>query len=173
MKRLINNIGVLLILALFFGACEKSAGDEEWGIAKIYMPQANYEPYITTLQQPGATCKIDEENNKLLIFLGVYRSGLQDLNAYSVDVYTSVSTQDGVTPLPNGMYDVPSEVTCPSGERDASFYLKVDLAFLQSNIGTDYAIAVGIENPSKYELNSDLSVAEIKITTSALFHPGE
>jgi hypothetical protein len=156
--------------ALAFTSCEKPDSEIEWGFAKIYMPQANYAPYITTTEQPGATCRIDQTNNELKIYLGVYRSGLQELKEFSVDVVAEPGQVENAVDLPASVYTLPAQVTCPDGNRDVTFYLKVDLAFLQENIDTDYTIAVAIQNPTNYELNEDLSTTQILIKPSELLN---
>lgn len=155
---------------LSFSSCEEPDSEKEWGFAKIYMPQAKYDPYYATDEQPGATCSIDHANNELNVYLGVYRSGLQQFKEYSVDVIASAGSVTGTIELPSSSYTLPSKVTCSAGERDVTFYLTVDLDFLQQNIGTDYSLTVTISNPTNYELNEELSVTNVAIKTSELLN---
>ena len=91
MKRIYNlYIYLSLFTLISFLSCEKADSDKEWGIAKIYMPQANYNPYLVPNAgidlQSDKNYIVDLDNNKVNIFLGVYRSGLQELQSYSVTV---------------------------------------------------------------------------------------
>lgn len=169
-----NRILTLIILGFgfmfSFSSCEEPDSEKEWGLAKIYMPQAKYDPYNATADQPGATCSIDAANNKLNVFLGVYRSGLQELNEYSVDVVASAGSVAGTVELPSTSYTLPSRVTCPAGERDVTFYLTVDLDFLQQNIGTDYSLTITVSNPTNYELNEELTATNVLIKPSELLN---
>ena len=55
-----------------------------------------------------------------------------------------------------------------AGKRDATFYLSVDLAFLQANSATDYSLRVTISDPSRYSLNESLCSTDVFIDTDAL-----
>lgn len=163
----------LSILTLFsFASCEKADSEKEWGIAKIYMPQANYNPYVVPNSgidiQSNKNYNVDRGTNKVNIFLGVYRSGLQELQTYSVTVATGTTAVAGTTLLPADKYTLVTSVTCPGGQRDVTFYLSVDLNFLKSNANTNYSLPVTISNPSMYELNESLATTNVRINTSAL-----
>lgn len=177
---------LLIIICLF--SCEDAA-DKEWGIAKVYMPQASMlnggidNNYPVPLNNNPATnnYEIDESSNTLLIVLGVYRSGLQALKAYKVKIHIDAqrtgeivsSTNRGVE-LPADTYSIPEEVSVKDGERQAIFYLSVDL----NKLITDYptysnkklCLAVSISEPSKYELNEKLSTTNV-IIDGASFLP--
>lgn len=163
----------LCILILFsFSSCEKADSEKEWGIAKIYMPQANYNPYVVPNSgidlQSNKNYKVELAANKVNIFLGVYRSGLQELLSYSVTVTPGTTAIAGTTLLPADKYTLATVVTCPDGQRDVTFYLSVDLNFLKSNATTNYSLPVTISNPSMYELNESLVMTNVRINTSGL-----
>lgn len=165
---------LLLLFALAFGAasCQKADSEKPWGSALIYMPQANYDPYAVpnngTDQQTNKNYRIDQANNRVNIFLGVYRAGLQEFESYTVTVTPGTTPLSGTTLLPAEQYDLPATVTCPSDQRDVGFYLSVDLAFLKANSGTNYSIPVTISNPTRYSLNENLVTTQVKINTSEL-----
>lgn len=168
-KKILIIVMFFVVGTMYFTSCKKSDADTEWGFSKVYMPQANYNPYTATTVQPGATCEIDEAGNKLNVSLGVYRSGLEVLSSYTVNVIVKPASIAGKTELPSDKYSLPATVTCPDGKRDVSFYLSIDLSFLKANMGTDYTLTVSIQNPDKYELNEDLSTTNILIQPSLLF----
>ena len=169
----IKYLAFCFLASSIFVSCEKPDSEKEWGIALIYMPQSNYDPYIVpnsgTDAQINRNFSFDSVNMKLNVFLGVYRSGLQALESYTVNLASEPVSVDGAMILPEGQYHLPSSVTCPDGQRDATFYLEVDLGFLANNQANNYSLAVSISDPSRYELNEDLSRTEILINTTQLF----
>jgi hypothetical protein len=176
---------ILIFAALFFMvACEKDANEIEYGNPLIYMPQAaifsgglnnNYPvPGPNTVQN----YRIDSINNKVDIYLGVYRAGLQALEAYSVEVYANNDTLNSLiadsvfanaAPLPESVCSFPSTVSVVDGEREKTFYLTIDKAKLNSEYaelkGKTLVYVVGIKNPTNYELNPNLSSTVILINS--------
>jgi len=180
---------ILLIVILFIlglTSCEQDASDVKWGITKIYMPQASVfngglnNNYPVPLNNNVATknYEIDSVTNTLKIVLGVYRSGLQALEAYSVKVGVNNDSTSSVVSqtlkgveLPADTYTLPSEVSVANGERQAIFYLSVDLNKLKTKYPA-YAtrklcLVVGISDPTKYELNAALSKTNVIINAAA------
>lgn len=173
MKKLKYLFFSLLIMTIIsFSSCEKADSDIDWGIPKIYMPQANYSPYVVPNSgidiQSNKNYKVDLPNSKVLIFLGVYRSGLQELQSYTVSVAPGTTALSGTTLLPAANYTMASTVTCLAGQRDVTFYLSVDLNFLKANAATNYSLPVTISDPSKYELHETLITSNVRINTSEL-----
>jgi len=173
MKKLKYLIASIFTLTIFIlSSCEKIDSTKEWGLAKIYMPQANYNPYIVpnsgTDAQLNKNYSVDKDNGKVNIFLGIYRSGLQALESYSVAITPLSADLAGTTLLPADQYTLSTIVTCPDGARDIIFYLSVNLNFLITNSATDFSLAVTISNPSKYEINEDLATTKILINTGEL-----
>jgi len=166
-------------------SCDEDDSQKEWGFAKIYMPQAalsdggitNNYPVPFNSSNGTQNYEIDSTANLMHITLGVYRSGLQSLESYSVnvsadDAATTVAvanTAKGVA-LPPDCYTIPSTITVPDGEREAIFKLTVDLEKLiadHGELGKKQLIAViGISNPSRYELNEALSKTTVIIDAS-------
>ena len=171
--KMIKFLAVYLIAISVIVSCEEADSDKEWGMAKIYMPQSNYQPYVVPNggkdAQLNMNYSLDSANQKLNIYLGVYRSGLQELESYSVSVLSEGISLDGAVFLPEDKYTLPSLVTCLEGHRDVTFFLEVDLEFLTNNQTNNYSLSVSISEPTKYELNEELSTTEILIYTSELF----
>lgn len=182
-------LGVVILILNGFTSCEQDASEVKWGIAKIYMPQASIlngglnNNYPVPLNNNAATknYEIDSINKVLNVDLGVYRSGLQSLEAYSVKVQSYAdSTTKVVAQTPNSIelpadtYTLPTEVSVKNGERQTTFYLSVNLNALStkySNYATKkLCLVVGISDPTKYELNLNLSRTNVIIDASVFMH---
>ncbi len=175
------------MMAIGFSACDPDVNDTQWGDAKIYMPQASMGDGGITNNFPVPLANMETNNYEidststtktLKVILGVYRSGLQTKEAFSVKVASSLDltnalvtkTLKGVA-LPYDTYTLPTEVSVKDGERSATFYLLVDLKKLQANY-PDYAtkkmcLSVGISDPTKYTLNPALSTTNVIINGSS------
>lgn len=169
MKHILTVLSSACAVFLTMVSCEKPDSGKFWGEAKIYMPQASYDPYVVpnsgSAAQTNLNYSIDWSMGVVNIYLGVYRSGLQPLEEYTVNVDVDNISIKGTTLLPAAYYDIPMSVTCPAGKRDMTFYLSVDLAWLQSNRSKDFSINVFISSPSRYELNESLCTTTIRINT--------
>lgn len=172
MKKFIKLCIALSAVCVFLSSCDKPDSDKIWGNTYVYMPQATYDPYVVPnsghIEQNNLNYSVDEENGILNIFLGVYRSGLQPLEEYSVNIDVENTAIKGTSLLPAANYDLPVDVTCPAGKRDATFYLSVDLEFLKANKAKDFSLTVCISSPTRYELNESLCKTVVRINTSEL-----
>lgn len=188
MKQTIKNIFYCIVLLTIFIliSCEKDAKNTDWGIAKIYMPQAaivsgglnnNYPvPWSSGNGVENYIIDSSEQKNNINVILGVYRSGLQPLEQYSVDVKVNNDTvtqliNNGTLTntilLPAKTFLLPASVTVPDGQRESTFYLTIDRnKLLQDSVysGKNLALAVSIANPSKYELNTSLSTTIVLVS---------
>lgn len=167
---------LIAAVSILVYSCGPDDNEKEWGNTKVYMPQAailngglnNNYPVPLNNNASTQNYSIDESTNTLRIFLGVYRSGLQKLEAFSVEVgvdhaatTSAAAAQSRGIELPAEVYSLPSTASVADGERETIFYLDVDLNKLASDY-SGYAknklvLVVGISNPSKYELNENLS----------------
>jgi len=188
MKKIGNKIGLLASFVFTVGllfSCGKDDSKEEWGFAKVYMPQAaltdggitNNYPVPFNSSNGTQNYEIDSLNNLLHITLGVYRSGLQTLESFSVKVAidevataTAVANTDKSAELPQDCYTIPNEATVPDGGRQAIFMLTIDLNKLISEHGElgkkQLILVVGISDPTKYELNEALAKTTVIIDAS-------
>jgi len=184
MKNIKTFLLLLSVTALCAAAvsCGKDDSKQQWGSALVYMPQAamgdgaNSNVYNVPLNNNALTknYSMDYVTNTLNIFLGVYRSGLQPLQAFSVDVNVDeAATAEAVSntirgiELPAEVYTLPTKVTVENGEREKVFYLSIDMAKLLEDYPL-YAknrmvLVVGISNPTKYVLNDKLSQTTVVI----------
>ena len=158
MRTIVTFFSVLL-LACGAASCQKADSERPWGSAVIYMPQAGYTPYAVP---NGGTA------GKVHIFLGIYRAGLAELQAYTVSVSVGSTPLDGTVLLPGRAYTLPSSVSCPDGKRDATFFLTVDIAYLKANADKDFSLPVTISDPTRYALNDKLTTTQVRIDTSEL-----
>lgn len=169
---------IAAVIAAMLTSCEKQP---QWGFKLIYMPQAaisnnldhEYPVPMSGQQDKNYALK----GGKLDVFLGVYRSGQGDLQAYSVDVYydpvlsgaAAASAADRVA-IPLNYLHFPDKVSVEDGSRQKTFNLTVDLAALKAAhpeyAGKMLVAAIGIANPSKYELNEEISKTIIVIDSS-------
>ena len=177
MKNILNKIIILFFIFAFLGldSCGTDDSQKEWGNAKIYIPQAamldgglsNDYPVPFNNNPATKNYDIDSTANLLHIYLGVYRSGLQPLQSFSVRVYVDeAATNEALSgisegaALPADAYSLPNEVVVPDNEREAVFFLTVDLNKLREKYASYAAkkivLAVGISNPSLYQLNEAL-----------------
>jgi hypothetical protein len=184
-KKLINKILTSVFMMVIFASCDGDVNDVKWGDSKVYMPQASMLNGGVTNNFPvpftSSNIKnheIDNNTNSLKIVLGVYRSGLKDLEAFSVKVTVNQDSTNSVVnktikgiALPTDTYTLPTEVSVKDGERSAVFYLTVDVNKLLTKYPS-YAtkkmcLVVEISEPTKYELNNSLSRTNVIITGSA------
>ena len=173
----------LILATVILFSCEDDDNKKEWGNTLIYMPQAailnggltsNDYPVPFNNNLATKNYEFNESSKLLTIFLGVYRSGMQKLESYSVqiaadDAATTIAAarfSNGVV-LPNSAYTLPNNITVPNGEREAIFNLTVDMSKLEQDFSSNrIVLVVGLSNPSKYELNESLSKTTIIIDGS-------
>lgn len=179
LKLFVGILGISL-----FWACEEADSEKEWGKSYVYMPQATLlgqglnNNYIVPTQISGIN-NYKIEGNTLQVFLGVYRSGLEALEGFTVDVGVDNDTctyciANALSPeadeafliyanavlLPAETYSLPTIVTVDGGQRRKNFYLSINRQKLEANKtfyeGKDLLLAVKISNPTRYELNQSL-----------------
>lgn len=175
----------LLLLALTTGmaACEKDDSKQAFGNTNIYMPQAtiaaNRYTVPSGLDSATYNYKIDVQNDKVNIILGVSRSGRQDAGAFSVDVAANADTinqlmSSGVLDpamyalLPASVYSLPQKLLVPDGSTSATFYLSVNKTQLKTYAGRKLALAVLIRNPSAYNIMAGIDKVIVIIDVNAL-----
>ena len=183
-KQLFFFIASSLMVAVLCG-CEKDASSAAFGnnATLIYMPQATIASLRYTvpagLDSATHNYKIDVQNNKVNITLGISGSGSQALNAYTVNVAANSDTinqmiNNGILPaattlvLPTAIYTLPATVAVPVGQSMASFYLSVDKTQLKAYTGKKLALEIVLSNPSMYALNTTINKTIVIIDVSAL-----
>lgn len=173
-----NLILLSLICLMILPACEKPAKDEAFGFSLLYMPQA-------VLQSAGIgsnyTVKINEANSAdTSIIVGLYRSGLEELSAVTVDVSVDKdSLSEAITAaqlpgapanlniyknaklMPDTYYTLPNKISIENGQREGYVLMVIKKSLLMNDpdFGTkNFILPVRISNPTKYKLNEKLSL---------------
>lgn len=158
--------------------CEKAAQDEEWGYSLLYIPQA-------VVQSGGTNNNYEVKlfasgTNDTSIVVGLYRSGLAPLESVTVDLSVDADTlasaiayaQNPGVPasynvyknaklLSSGYYTLPPSISLENGMRSnyVLLELKKNLIFADPDYSSKtFILPVRIKNPTKYELNPDLSL---------------
>lgn len=183
-KLLIVLCGVVLTLP----SCSyKKIMDADYPAQLIYMPAAVSIFVIDNIPQPTLAdptpgnpynIVVDLPNKKLNIPLGIYRSGIDNKGAFTVDIAVNNDTINKLLAisgkLPSGTillnadkYTVPSSVMMKDGQEVATFNLAVNLDSLSRNAPNRiYALAVGIsstERASNPKLNTTILVINNKM----------
>lgn len=163
MKKLLYFV-ILFLISLSLCGCED---EREIDISpKIYMPQATWGlTYVVkgTKLNDNKNYEIDKANNKVNIFLGVYQSGVGNLDGFAVDISAGATPVDGTTLLPRQSYYMPSNIRVAKGERENYFWLEVDLHFLTKNRTTNYSLPVTISNPTRWTFNDKYTTTRVHI----------
>jgi hypothetical protein len=183
-NKIIFGIVGLFAATMLIISCEEADSDKDWGLAKIYMPQAsldvngNADGYPVPLDGDPMyqNYDLDSLTNTLNVHLGVYCSALENKSPFSVDVITRPDTVDqlianevieAAVHLPEDVYHLPTNITVPTGQQGVEFDLEVDLQKLIDNYPElaekKLVLAVALDNPSDYELNNQLSTTVIVI----------
>ena len=173
---------IVLFAMVAFTGCADGDGDADYGFAYVYMPQATSSGGLSNeynVPSGGGdytyNFRVDKENNKLNVILGVIRSGKVSNDGFSVDVLalpgsTSVDASQNQVLLPETMYTLPSSVSVPDGSSNASFYLSVDINALKSATytGKKLLLTVGIDKPSRFELSETNTKTLVVIDVDAI-----
>lgn len=175
-------ITLLVCLPILF-SCKDSALEEEYGKTLIYMPQAT--------KNLGTDCNLNillepSFNPDTIITLGIYRSGLQQLNSVTVDLVLNTDTvtkaqeiakkpfadekydiyKNGII-LPSSYYNpLPAKLMIQDGSREATFGLVIRKGEILNdyNSGDIFLLPVQITNPTLYEINQSLSLTMVVFT---------
>jgi hypothetical protein len=151
------------LLTLVSTGCDKGDGDKEYGYAYVMMPQSQrLEGYYNV---PGGSEKNTRnyivEEDKVLVCLGVLRSGNVADEAFSVELTTPETPvgdfiYDGIIPgaeaMPASLYTLPSKVDVASGSNASEFYMELDRAQLAGNAGKTFVLCIELANPTRYKL---------------------
>lgn len=187
-KEITRLLLLLFVIALTLNACEMGTPirDAEYPDQLIYLPAAVQGPFmiddvakrIGDAPVEGSTFRyvVDNDSREFIVPLGVYRSGINNAGAFSVDIEPNTDTITDliaagdtiITLLPSDQFTLDNSVDMPDGEELAKFELVVDLDFLLDNYPTEvYAIGVSISSPDR-ETSPGLGTAVIVIYTNML-----
>jgi len=185
------SIKILLLLVVFtynMSSCDyEEFKPTEYTASKLYMPAAvrgvftidNVPQRVEWLPTPGYEYdfKIDKENNKFIVPLGVYRSGIERKGNINVNIEVRNDTinmlrlseeiPESTEILPASQYNLPTSVTVEDGRELGGFDLEINLDYLLSRPNEIFALGVGISS-DELEVNMSISTTIIVIYTKLL-----
>jgi len=157
---------MLWSMVVAVAACSKGV-DVPPGSAKIYLTAAT-NPVFRVPTNPK-NYFVDKENRKLTVPVYIGRSGLQEQQSFTLEVGADDAAAqqliDGGTLgqhafiAPKDVYEMPASVT--AGTEHSSFDLVFDADKLNAHLGKQLVLTIRLSNPSKFELNDQLSKLNI------------
>lgn len=186
MKAIFKLLAAAAISIIVF-SCAKGDGDADYGNYLIYIPQAtqsggiNNQYNVPSGDRPY-TYNFKVEEDRILMMLGVSRSGKGTGEGYSVDVvdnrvasesFVASSAEVGETKyavMPESMYSFPPTVTVPDGSYSESFYVEVSKAEMTDPAYDSKVLVLTLKlaNPSKYELAAQNTEVTVLLDTDAM-----
>ncbi|WP_353129863.1 DUF5013 domain-containing protein [Parapedobacter pyrenivorans] len=149
-------------LAIGVSACSKSV-DAPSGAAKIYMTAAT-NPVFNVPANPK-NYLVDKENGKLVVPVYIGRSGLQEQQSFTLEVRADDAAAQqlisggvlaaNAVVAPADVYSMPTSVS--AGKDHSAFDVVFDANKLNSYLGKQLVLTIQLSNPSKFELNENLS----------------
>ena len=170
-------MSVICLFAL--ASCAKGDGDKDYGVEKVYIPQAMADGGISNVYNVPSgegeyTYNFAIEEETVEVYLGVLRSGKQSGNAFTVDIVVNdestaaMATKYGADAMDPGMYTLPTEVSVAAGTNSKTFHLSLNKAALKEKAGKKLVLCVGLASPTKYELNEKASEVTVLVNVDAL-----
>ncbi len=188
---MISKIAVKFLLSILVIAgvagCTKyqEVADAEYPEEKIYMPasvRGIYDISVTVnpIQIPTRDSAyryvVDRQNNKLVIPLGVVRSGITKNGEVNVTLAAAEDTIRNLISggsladtdlLSTGNYTFPEKVTIPGNQDFVTFNVLVNLSYIHANADKKLAFAITIREANK-EINEMYKTTIILIDPSKL-----
>jgi PKD repeat protein len=186
MRRNIKLLLTLPLLAVTVISCDyKGVADSTYPDQQVYIPAAKSGVYtVDDISVANAPFRyvMDNDNNKIIIPLGIYRSGVNNHGSIDVDVKINNDTvsrlisaggligTDNTNPeiLPVDKYTLPSNVTLNNGIENAKLQLSIDIPFLLANPNKRFALGVTISS-NDAEANPLLNTIIVVINTNFIF----
>jgi PKD repeat protein len=163
---------VFLGIGIFLPSCQyKEITEAQYPDQKIYMPSSYNGVFaVNTVAlpvgntTPGNTYRyiIDMAARKFIVPLGVYRSGIDNIGAFTVKIAVNTDTITklltslspklpvGTTLLPATVYSTVNTVEMKDGEETAIFNFSIDLDFLLANYpAKNFAIGITISSSAR------------------------
>ena len=176
-KILFSIMSVICLFAL--ASCAKGDGDNDYGVEKVYIPQAMIDGGITNIYNVPSgggeyTYNFSVEEETVEVYLGVLRSGKQAGEAFTVDVVVNSTTTASqaaeleAEAMPASLYTLPENVKVDAGTNSTLFSLSLNKAALKAQAGKKLVLCVGLANPSKYELSEKGAEVTVLVNVDAL-----
>ncbi len=176
-KIIFSLMSVISVFAL--ASCAKGDGDKDYGVQKVYIPQAMADGGITNVYNVPSgegeyTYNFEITAETVEVYLGVLRSGKQSGQAFTVDVVVNdetsaqMATKYGAEVMDPGIYALPSEVSVAAGTNSKTFHLSLNKAALKEKAGKKLVLCVGLANCTSYEINEKAAEVTVLVNVSAL-----
>ena len=170
-------MSVICLFAL--SSCAKGDGDKDYGVEKVYIPQAMADGGITNVYNVPSgegeyTYNFAIKEETVEVFLGVLRSGKQAGQAFSVDVVVNDETSAaqaaklGAEVMNAGMYTLPEKVNVAAGTNSKTFNLSLNKAALKEQAGKKLVLCVGLANCTAYEISEKAAEVTVLVNVDAL-----
>lgn len=178
----LNSLFVLFAIATFT-ACEKDISEEKVGIENVYIPQSisasttdnNYAVPGNVSYGAAKNFKDDEAANKVLVYLGVSKSGEATAQPFTVNIASRADTINQIIAsgadlklLPATAYSIPASVSVAAGQSGTSFNMVIDKPTLKTFAGKKVAACITLASPSMYKLNDLTKKVIVIIDVNAL-----
>lgn len=186
LKQLIVYSGIVILLA----SCQyKEIADALYPDQKIYMPSSYNGVFaVNTVAlpvgntTPGNTYRyiVDMGARKFIVPLGVYRSGIDNVGAFTVNIAVNTDTITkllttlspklpvGTVLLPSTSYSTVNTVEMKDGEETAIFNFSINLDFLITNFpAKNFAIGVTISSTAR-EISKGLATTVLLLGTDMM-----
>ena len=189
MIRLKNILALMCIVGLAFSSCRYvEIADADYLDQTIYMPAAVSGIYQVNDTNSFGTYKyqLDLENNKLVIPLGVYRSGVDSKGSVVIDILVNNDTIQRLNEIgpsedpeykpyvviPEDKYSFPEQVVIPDGADNVIFNMTVDLDYLATQPDTKLGVAFEIQS-NAIEVNQELNLTVLELNTNFIVPTAE
>ena len=178
MRKIIFSImSAICLFAL--ASCAKGDGDKDYGVEKVYIPQAMADGGITNVYKVPSgegeyTYNFAIEEETVEVFLGVLRSGKQAGEAFTVDIVVNDETSAamaekyGAEVMAADLYTLPSEVSVEAGANSKTFHLSLNKAALKANADKKLVLCLGLANCTAYEISEKAAEVTVLVDVNAL-----
>lgn len=171
---------------IFLYSCEyQTVADAKYPDQTIYMPIARSGIYtVNNIAAENAPFRyeVDSVNKKILIPVGIYRSGVTNKGDILVDIQLNNDTvlkliadqsligtdSSGVEILPAERFSLPATVKVEDGKESVIIKLAIDMDFMLSNPDKFYALGITISSAA-LKANTLLNTAILLIDTKFVF----
>lgn len=189
MIRLKNILALIFVIGLPFSSCRYvEIADADYMEQMIYMPAAVSGIYQVNDTNSLGTYKyqLDLENNKLVIPLGVCRSGVDSKGRVVIDIMVNNDTIQSLNEIylsegpeykpfviiPENKYSFPQQVTIPDGADNAIFNMMIDLDYLATQPDAKLGVAFEIQS-NAINVNQKLNLMVLELNTNFIVPTAE
>lgn len=156
--------------------------DIDYPSQKIYLPSAIDDIYLVNDTNPTVGTyryKLDLENNKVIIPLGVYRAGVDNNGGITINISVNNDTinkliasgdvvdEDGknLELIPASAYELPSSISIAGGQELGIMNLEIDLDYIAQQTDKRLALAVSIAS-DQVEVDEEKAVTILELNTN-------